>query len=148
MCWWRVVRISTTQSIFQDLFQDFKALKHWTRSKHLQKINSYFLCTLWQQKWSGRTSQRALSFQHEGETMAPLTRGWPPPAPTPANIKKMLLIINWALSVFSPSGILAMHWISRPSAAMLLPPQIQLQCRVHCLLLHKQHKKAGLLFVP
>lgn len=110
----------------------------------------YFLCTLWQQKWSGRTSQRALSFQHghEGETMAPLTWGWPPPAPTPANIKKMLLIINWELSVFSLSGILAMHWLSRPSAAMLLSPQIQLQCRVHCLLLHKQHKKAGLLFVP
>lgn len=65
---------------------------------------------------------------------------WPPPAPTPVNMKKTLfknkkkrlLIINWDASVFSLSGIWAMHWLSNPSRAMFLPPQIhiQLQCRV------------------
>lgn len=56
--------------------------------------------------------------------MAPLTLFWPPPAQQPVNMKKtllkkkkMLLIINWDASVFSLSGIWAMHWLSKLSGA-------------------------------
>lgn len=56
----------------------------------------------------------------------------------------MLLIINWDASVLLLSGIRAMHWLSKWSRAMLLPPQnhIQFQCLEDCSLLQK-HKQQG-----
>lgn len=118
------MRKITSSTFFQDLSRiKSPTVKH--RPPNSAEQNSTLLFSnLWQHRRRGCVSKESESHfptRTWGSDNGSIDSVfWPPPARHQLTwkkqaFKKMLLIINWDASVFSLSGIWAMHWLSEQS---------------------------------